>query len=278
MDYQVVERCIYPYYPEKNDVVFESAPLRITTELVTTKEILSQKTDQAQVQTEVDRATGVLQTGKSGYVVIGRNEDGYANEIYFLDEPSLEDATKVLRINQAGIGFSSGGVGGPYYQAWTLDGILSLGGVNDSYGELQLLNSSGQVIGRFSAANGLQFDRGQEVGFKADGTNVILGDFYVANEYGRQILQSSDEKTGMSGEPNQPGGLYLWAGYNSSGDCVFLVNNRGEVHVQGDFYYKGTELSDLIQGAYDSGYSDGYDEGYSDGYADGQQHPIPPNA
>ena len=150
MDYQVVERHTYPYYPEKNEVIFDSAPQRITRELNNTKELLSQKTDASQVRTEIDRATGVLQTGKSGYVVIGRNSDGYANEIYFLDQPSLDDARKVLRINRAGIGFSSNGVGGPYYQAWTMDGILSLGGTNNAYGELHILDGSGNVIGRWS--------------------------------------------------------------------------------------------------------------------------------
>ena len=176
MDYQVVERHTYPYYPEKNEVIFDSAPLRITRELNNTKELLSQKTDASQVQTEIDRATGVLQTGKSGYVVIGRNSDGYANEIYFLDQPSLDDARKVLRINRAGIGFSSNGVGGPYYQAWTMDGILSLGGSNNAFGELQILNSSGQVIGRWS-----------KDGIYANGGSLKIGDKFSVDKNGNLV-------------------------------------------------------------------------------------------
>ena len=251
MDYQVVERHTYPYYPERNEVIFDSAPLRITKELNNTKELLSQKTDQEQVQTEVDRATGVLQTGKSGYVVIGRNSDGYANEIYFLDRPSLDDAIKVLRINQAGIGFSSSGVAGPYYQSWTLDGFLSLGGVNNAYGTLQILDPSGKlicsvskdgysiydsdgttVIGQWSHA-GISLRKGvidfnwgtNTVGFYADGTKVQMGDWIIDSQsYGRAILQSTDEVTGMSAETGDEDQLYLWAGYHDDDDYVFVVN------------------------------------------------------
>lgn len=277
VNYQVVERHVFPYYPEKNEVIFDSSPQKITQVVSNNKKLIEARVTPAELQTEVDRATGVLQTGRSGYVVIGRNSDGYANEIYVLDAPSLEDAEKVLRINNAGIGFSSGGVDGPYYQAWTLDGILSLGGVNNSYGELQLLNNSGQVIGRFSAANGLEFDRGQNIGFKADGQNVRIGDFFVADDYGRQILQSVDERTGMSANPNTTGQLYLWAGWIDSNTCTFSVSNDGVVSIQGQLLINGERIEDMIDTAYDRGYDDGYDEGYAIGYADGQQHPIPPN-
>lgn len=273
MNYQVVERHIYPYYPEDNEVVFDSAPLRLTQDLTNTKEILSQKTDQEQVQTQVDRATGVLQTGKSGYVVLGRNSDGYANEIYFLDRPSLEDARQVLRINRAGIGFSSTGVSGPYYQSWTLDGYLSLGGVNNAYGTLQILDPSGKLIcsvgkdgyqifdsdgsttiGQWSHA-GISLRKGiidfqwgtDSVGFYADGEKIQLGDWIIDSQsYGRSILQSTDEKTGMSADPGDSDGLYFWAGWNDSDDYVFQVG-QGDAYVMynGEQYEIGKSIANL---------------------------------
>ena len=178
----------------------------------------------AAVQNSIDRATGLLNAGARGHVIISRNASGYANEIYFMDTDNTATAVNVLRINVNGIGFSSTGINGPYSQSWTLDAHLSLGGVNNANGILQLLNNSGTVIGHFSAADGLEFTRGQNIGFKADGNIIQLGDFEVNDAYGRQILESSDEKTGMSGEPNQQGGLYLWAGYNDSDSYVFVVN------------------------------------------------------
>lgn len=303
MNYQVVERHIYPYYPEDNEVVFDSAPLRLTQDLTNTKEILSQKTDQEQVQTQVDRATGVLQTGKSGYVVLGRNSDGYANEIYFLDRPSLEDARQVLRINKAGIGFSSTGVSGPYYQSWTLDGYLSLGGVNNAYGTLQILDPSGKlicsiskdgytiydtdgstVIGQWSHA-GISLRKGvinfnwgtNTVGFYADGTKVQMGDWIIDSQsYGRAILQSTDEVTGMSAETDDEDQLYLWAGYHDDDDYVFVVNGSDAyVMYNGQAYPIGASIANLnnavaayIQDIESGSDDDGDEEGDGSGYGE----------
>ena len=95
-------------------------------------------------------ATGWLTNG-AGYVIANKNADGSWKELLFLDQPTTARATKVLRINENGIGFASGTAGTfeswVYYQAWTLDGNLSLGGVNNSYGRLKILNNTGQQIG-----------------------------------------------------------------------------------------------------------------------------------
>lgn len=159
VDYQVVERRIYPYRPEANEVTFDSSPQKITAIVDNTKELISTLPTSEEVQTNIDRATGVLQSGKSGFLVLGRNADGYANEIYLLDKNSLEEATQVLRINKNGIGFSSTGYMGPYYQAWTLDGVLSLGGTNNAYGNLQILDKDGRLIGSWDK-DGLQLTKG----------------------------------------------------------------------------------------------------------------------
>ena len=111
---------------------------------------LSQKVSEEEAQNKIDRATGVLNAGRRGHVIIGRNDDGFANEVFFLNNPNVALAKNVLRINMNGIGFSSSGIHGPYYQAWTLDGHLSLGGVNNASGTLEILNENGEVIGRWN--------------------------------------------------------------------------------------------------------------------------------
>lgn len=272
VNYQVVERHIYPHHPEQNVVIFDTSPEKITNIVDNTKELLETRVTADQMQTEVDRATGVLQTGKSGYVVIGRNSDGYANEIYFLDQPSLEDAVKVLRINQAGIGFSSSGAAGPYYQAWTLDGVLSLGGVNNAYGDLQILDPSGKLICRVNKdgytiydSNGstvigswshsgislykgvISFNWGNnQIGVYADGQKFQAGEWVVSNVNGRDVLQSSDEVTGMSGTTDNDKQLYLWAGWQGDSDYVFAVNG-GDAYVMynGQAYPIGESLDNL---------------------------------
>ena len=294
VDYQVVERHIYPYYPEKNDVIFDSSPQKLTAIVDNTKDLLEARPTSEEVQIDVDRATGVLQTGKSGFVVIGRNADGYANEIYFLDTNNMDTARQVLRINKAGIGFSSTGVSGPYYQSWTLDGHFSLGGVNNAYGDFEILDSSGNKLGEWDK-DGLKFydsaqhilmllnhsglylkdtnnntlaeltaaglniykgtisgvtiniARGNDVGLYCDGTVFRFGDFEVNTDYGRQILESMDEMTGMGGEPDQSGGLYLWAGYNNDNDYRLAVNDAGIYTVyNGTTYNIGQTLEHIL--------------------------------
>ena len=223
----------------------------------------------------VDRATGVLNAGRRGHVVINRNAEGWANEILFLDNENLAGAVNVLRINMNGIGFSSSGYQGPYHQSWTLDGILSLGGVNNAYGELRILDPDGvvlcavtkdgytvyaddgeTVIGHWSH-DGINLSKGtidfnwgtNTVGFYADGTKVQIGDWVVDNQsYSRAILQSTDEVTGMSAETGEEGQLYLWAGYHDEGDYVFVVNGTDAyVMYNGQAYPIGASIANLNQ-------------------------------
>lgn len=95
------------------------------------------------LKSDISKSTSWLTRG-NGFVVAVKNTDGSWKELLFLDTPSVETAQKVLRINENGIGFSDNGVNGSYAQAWTLDGTLSLGGLNNAYGNLILLSNSGK--------------------------------------------------------------------------------------------------------------------------------------
>ena len=96
----------------------------------------------------IERATGVLNAGTRGHVVINRDPQGHANEILWLDNENIMSAKNVLRINMNGIGFSSTGYLGPYFQSWTNDGHLTLGGVNNSYGDFQILDENAVLMVR----------------------------------------------------------------------------------------------------------------------------------
>lgn len=262
----------------------------------------------SEVQRGIDRATGVLNQGRMGHMAINRNSEGYGNELLFLDAQSggnLYAARNVLRINMNGIGFSSTGYQGPYYQAWTLDGILSLGGVNNAYGELQILDPQGKVlcavtkdgytvyaddgqtiIGQWSHA-GISLKKGvidfnwgaDSIGFYADGTKVQLGDWVIDSQsYGRGIIQSVDEKTGMSADTGDEDLLYLWAGYNDSDDYVFVVNGSDAYVMYNEQAYPigasianlnsavAAYIQDIESGSDDDGDEEGDGEDYGGGY------------
>lgn len=107
----------------------------------------------------INNATKWL-TSAGGYVMAVKNDDGSWRELIFASSVNLEASnTKILRVNNNGIGFSTTGIDGPYTNAWTIDGnliadfihggTLTLGGNNNANGWLKINNASGTQIGKW---------------------------------------------------------------------------------------------------------------------------------
>lgn len=126
VDYQVIERHIYPYHPEDNAVIFNSAPLKITNAVISVEDSIENPNSTfQQIQNQrIAEATNWLLSG-DGYVVAVKGSNDEWKELLFMDTPDMATAQKVLRINENGIGFSTTGVNGPYTNAWTIDGQLN---------------------------------------------------------------------------------------------------------------------------------------------------------
>ena len=125
INYQVVERWDYPYYPESNKVIFSSSPAKIQNQVThITQQVENPNSSfRQQQQAAINNATNWL-TRADGYVVAVKDDAGAWKELLFLDTPDAATAQNVLRINTNGIGFSTTGVNGPYKNAWTIDGNL----------------------------------------------------------------------------------------------------------------------------------------------------------
>lgn len=166
--------------------------------LATTLEEQIEKVDLAvtpeQMVAKIDRATGVLNAGTRGHVILNRNSGGWANELLALDNDNIAQAQKVLRINMNGIGFSSTGYYGTFAQAWTMDGTLTLGGVNNAFGNLVILDSSGNAIGRWSKdgiyANGGELQIGQKFHVDTNGNLTATDGTFTGNISGSEISGS----------------------------------------------------------------------------------------
>lgn len=114
----------------------------------------------------------------------------------------------------------------------SLNGAVS---VNSSTGvtTVSIDNETGAITANSGLFKGaIEIARGNNIGLYCNGQVFRFGDFEVNDLYGRQVLQSSDEMTGMSGQPYTSGGLYLWAGYVNANDYMLAVNDSG-VYVQG---------------------------------------------
>lgn len=126
VDYQVVERHVYPYHPDSNEVIFNSEPLKITASVVDIKYQIESpnSTFQQIMDKKAAEATDWMLSG-NGYVVAIQSSDGQWKELLFMDTNDISTAQKVLRINENGIGFSTNGASGPYRNAWLINGQLS---------------------------------------------------------------------------------------------------------------------------------------------------------
>jgi len=176
-----------------------------------------------------------MNAGVRGHVIIGRNDQGFANELFFLDNQNVALAKNVLRINVNGIGFSSNGLRGPYYQAWTLDGHLSLGGVNNSHGTLTILDSKGSILGQWDN-NGVLIKEGHiestdfrtsngafqviEEGEDDEGhpnVTVILGGFVIDGENIRTDALGWQSNNHVNPADQSSASAAINGGFNSSG-------------------------------------------------------------
>ena len=72
----------------------------------------------------IEAVKNVISGGVGGNVVIGYAPDGHPNEILFMDTDDKATARNVIRLNAAGIGFSTSGYEGPYNTALTIDGHI----------------------------------------------------------------------------------------------------------------------------------------------------------
>ena len=116
--------------PQNDKVTFGIVKNTISGQTANTDRVVYQQIEQVkqsvgkEIDEKIENATKLITGGTGGYFVIGLNEAGQPNEAYWMDAPTTEAATNVLRINQNGIGFSHNGIGGPYTNAWTIDGNL----------------------------------------------------------------------------------------------------------------------------------------------------------
>ncbi len=135
--------------------------------------------------------TKIVTGVKGGSIVTHYGADGLPYETLYLDTASEATARNVIRINNAGIGFSTSGVAGPFETAWTIDGHFNA---------------------KFITAGTLSVDRIQAKSIKTekldDGsvTTAKLGDLAVttgkiggsAVTYGKTGFQSTLDQVGVN--------------------------------------------------------------------------------
>lgn len=108
------------------------------------------------------------------------------DQILIVDKLPKEEAINVMRINSAGIGFSTSGINGAFTSAWTLDGTLNMQAINvinlvadlikggtlklgsnlNEYGQIKIYNEANTLIGTF--------DKDGVVLYGTNGTYLVM--------------------------------------------------------------------------------------------------------
>lgn len=172
---------------DPNLFVFQSIEYLIEGFQLSDWNLASNYVSQSMLEDAIKAATDLITGNRGGYVVLhDSNEDGLPDEILVMDKPNVNDAVNIWRWNNGGLGFSSNGYGGPYsptidssgrivadsIATGNLDalkvtiqhltaamfegGKISLGGINNQSGILEIKDESGTVIGEMTK-DGLKF-------------------------------------------------------------------------------------------------------------------------
>lgn len=180
VDHQVVSRVIYPYAPENNSLTLSMTMPSFSKQVISLEDQIKQETSQVlgQIEGVVNELTNQIITASGGHVVINYGDDGKMAEILIMDADDKATATNVIRMNQAGIAFSTSGYNGPF------NGILGLDGTwFASFINTWKLNAGTIVSGILQSQDGETFYLDLEKGIlKMKATSLSIGASSVATQ------------------------------------------------------------------------------------------------
>lgn len=158
------------------------------------------------LETAIDEATNLIRGGLGGYVVINTNANGQPNEILIMDQPSIENAVHVIRMNLNGIGFSSTGYAGDFTNAWTIDGHLNADFIDTGELDGNLIRAASVLasaleVNAYEAVTGtienVTFDgAGMHIARKDPDSGAIVSEYEsLFTELGMRVMDSNGNIT-----------------------------------------------------------------------------------
>lgn len=189
------------------------------------------------VQEAINAATALITGNKGGYVVLHSTTGGkQPDEILILDEPSIEEAVKVWRWNNSGLGYSSTGYNGPYETAITQDGqivadFITAGGMNAARITAGILSSADGRVQFDLTAGTLYIRDGNnniKLGFDAAGNLTISGNITATGGKIGGFTISGNNLVGsyISLQPDYQGGFITLGSVTLTGRNSFGVNTN----------------------------------------------------
>ena len=199
----------------------------------------------------IARATQLITGGLGGHIEFTFAPDGTPEELLILDQPTKEASINVIRLNMAGLGFSTTGYAGPYRNAWTIDGHLNAdfidtGELNGNLLRAASVLTSALEVSAYDAVTGsienISYDGdGMHIARKDPDGNIISAYQSLFTELGMRVINSQDVATLIA-----------------EGDTVQALNLTAEVffRISTSVTEPGTQtihtVSDRLQGFWSS--------------------------
>lgn len=171
------------------------------------------KTQPSVMERAIQNATKLITGNSGGYVVLhDSNGDGFPDEILVMDKPTIEEALKVWRWNNSGLGYSSTGYNGSFALAMTIDGAIVADFITSGILNADLIKTGVlegvKIIATLGSIAGWEMKNGVLV--SSDGTieldsinNVIS--FYDSN--GVKLMSTNQNGLKFWREANEIGGI-----------------------------------------------------------------------
>ena len=162
--------------PANSSITLDTVIARNTDQVTSTDKNLQQAvnvTIPGTIKNMIDYQTSLITGGQGGYIVFGANDQGQPEELYIMDQPTINDAVNLIRMNKNGIGFSNSGVNGPYTSAWTIDGKFNADFITTgTLVGITIQANTGNIGGWDLSDNGLQ-----------NSTGVVIDNGGITNIY-----------------------------------------------------------------------------------------------
>ena len=210
---QKVIRVVYNVLLERYDEIELGQAQTTLSEIFesNTEEIIKQQS--SELENLIKRQSDLITGGLGGYVVTNLNASGQPQEILIMDTDDIDTAVHVIRLNRNGIGFSNNGYSGDYESAWTIDGVfnadfiaagtmlanhirggtLTLGGQDNQYGLLTVLDENGDQVGEWRAG-GITTDQ-----FRANFEDDHYGSGYMTVGWNGLNMYAGNNRVYLSG-------------------------------------------------------------------------------
>lgn len=196
LNYQVVERQVYPYYPEKNVVTLSSTAPKIQNTVKDIRvELENPNSNFRQSMQNLINSLAASITGEDGgNLRFTFNAAGQPNGIMIMDTEDKSTARKILWLNLSGILYSSNGVNGPFDAVWSFaeggfiadwivagtimaniihGGTLTIGGPNNGNGVVSVVNAAGQEVVRLDSGGATITNGTMNISGIGDGTFIV---------------------------------------------------------------------------------------------------------